>query len=220
MSPLNQAYLLKGWLLDKNPPTEVIEALEAVIAELGRVPQPVVTIAGPAISSLRLPPLREPEPRAEGSPESRGDLPDQNAPGADCVDDHGSEPTAPPKKKRKYPELTAEQKAAVAQRLKAGREAKKRASAEDEPTPDFTKEELRIKVPVHRRTSKLTDADWSEIKEMLAAGRTLNQIASDYDEEPEDLDVFIERRRGQEAQSPGEAQASPSKVASDAARQT
>ncbi|QEL14749.1 hypothetical protein [Limnoglobus roseus] len=85
--------------------------------------------------------------------------------------------------------------------------------------PAFTEDDLRITVTKQRRKSHLTDSDWPGIKQMLDAGRSRALIASDYDENPEELDVFIascERRAGKA--SPGEALASPSGVASDAAR--
>jgi len=77
-----------------------------------------------------------------------------------------------------------------------------------EPAPDFTDAELRISVPKPRRKSHLTDADWPEIKEMLLSGRDRKAIASDYDEELEDLDFFIASCQRREAKQPsGEARA-------------
>jgi hypothetical protein len=123
-----------------------------------------------------------------------------------------------PRKKR---ELTPAAHAAMLDRLAKARAARqqKRAS-EPEPPPAFSEPELRITVHTPPRKSNLTDDDWPEIKEMLAAGRTRASVASDYDEEPEVLDSFISFCQRREGKSPGEAPASPSDGTSGAARQT
>ncbi|MFO0958274.1 MAG: hypothetical protein U0800_12745 [Isosphaeraceae bacterium] len=219
MSPLNQAYLLKGYLLAGDPPKEVIEALQAVIDALC---VEVITVSG----------TRDPMPPMPASFLESGQLdPDESSDPADVTTgpaDGEPEPgpvvtelsqDAPPKKKRNF---SPEAREAARQRMIAmqARKRAEREAATQEPSPTFSKEELRIKVPVARRKSSLTDSDWPEIKQMLAEGRSRTSIASDYDEEPEDLDAFIADQQRRKAAPPGEAPASPLGRASDAARST
>jgi hypothetical protein len=53
---LHHAYLIKGWLLDKDPPAAVTEALEAIIAGHGRREE--VTITGKPLD-IRIGPLSQ-----------------------------------------------------------------------------------------------------------------------------------------------------------------
>jgi hypothetical protein len=64
----------------------------------------------------------------------------------------------------------------------------------------------------------LTDQDWPDIKARLAKSPDRRAIASDYDVDLEDLNFFIASCQRREGKSPGEAIASPSGGASDAAR--
>lgn len=211
---LHHAYLIKGWLLDKDPPKAVSEALEAIIAGVAETVAHVARIQ--RIDS-------EIEVLTAKTEALTPQHPKENLP--------VSEPQEAPKQTNPTPPLqrkgwTPERKAAQAEIMRKAREAKAakkmadEANAQPEPVPTFTEAELRITVPKARRKSQLTDADWPEIKEMLAAGRSRATIASDYDEELEDLDFFIASCKRREANSPGEAGASPSGVASGAARQT
>ena len=84
--------------------------------------------------------------------------------------------------------------------------------------PAYPEVDLRITVPAKRRKSQLTDNEWPEIRDMLAAGRDRKAIASDFDEELEDLDFFIASCQGREGKALGEVGASPSEVTSGATR--
>ena len=57
---LHHAYLIKGWLLDKDPPKQVIEALEAIIAS--KHPSESVTHSGNPFGVTIVPLARKPEP--------------------------------------------------------------------------------------------------------------------------------------------------------------
>jgi outer membrane biosynthesis protein TonB len=202
---LHHAYLIKGWLLDKDPPAAVTEALEAIIGSLGREPNPVQAVQVPPI------PTQPPAPAPDTADEQ------QEQAGSEPKDDH--EPPAPARKKHN---MSPEAREAARQRMIAmqARKRAEREAATREHQPVFTKEELRITVPAPRRKTSLSDGDWPEIKRMLAEGRSRAAIASDYDEDPEDLDFFISSCQRREARTPGEALAPLPGAAAGAARRT
>lgn len=206
---LHHAYLIKGWLLDKDPPKEVAEALQAIIKGIGSA-EPVA-IRGNPVELQIVPQVHREEAEAA--------KPEHSEATAAALD---PAVTDEPKPRRKH-NMSPEAREAARQRMidmqarkRAEREADNASPVPEHHRPNFTDAELRITVPTPRRKSQLTDADWPEIKTMLADGRSREAIASDYDEEVEDLDFFIASSERREAKSPGEAGASPSGVASGA----
>lgn len=178
---IEQAWLLKGFVLAHNAPPEVVEAAEAVIA--------TITDAGTRITGSPLPPLPDVLPHfhegqvREVESISFNDQPVENT-------------TLKPEAKERKP-WSPEAKAAAAERMRAMQARKKAEKEAGRPTavesaPEFSEAERRITVPAPRRKSTLADAEWPEIKQMLVDGKTRATIASDFDEEPEDLDYFIE----------------------------
>ncbi|QEH36535.1 hypothetical protein OJF2_51190 [Aquisphaera giovannonii] len=135
------------------------------------------------------------------------------------------------KKPRKTRNWSPEKRAAQADRIRAINQRKREANRqplvenrdepavaeEPDPVPEFDEADLRITIPKPRRKSQLTDDDWPEIERMLEQGRTRRAIASDYDEDPADLDAFIASHQ-QKERPKGEAPASPSGGTSDATR--
>jgi hypothetical protein len=77
---INQAYLIKGWLLGEHPPQEIKEAIEVVIAALSCTPTPAQATVPPISQAGELPPIEvvtEPAPasparqKREWSPEAK-----------------------------------------------------------------------------------------------------------------------------------------------------
>lgn len=219
-----QAYLIKGFLLGKDAPRPILDAIDAIIAGLGeprevisgKVGEPELPKVGDRISGIF---------PGEDAMVTRIVATDADQGGSPLPPDSNGD--SPPPKPRKKHSMSPEAREAARQRMiamQARKRAEREAAKEEQPdeadsqpaAPAFTEAELRITVPVPRRKSQLADDDWPEIKEMLAAGRDRKLIASDYDEDPEDLDFFIASCQRREAKSPGEAGASPSGVASDA----
>lgn len=239
MTPLHHAYLLRGWLLDKNPPQEISEAVEAIMAVLESSVAPDRIITGdPARIAIR---IEQPE-LANAISE---------------VESAKAEETATPEKPRRQSNMSAEARAAAAERMRAY-QAKKKAEREaashgkqpapahrepDQPqfqirratvstTPALKEPEAKPKplppidperlITVHggyagkREDGTLTDDDWPDIRARLAGSEEVKAIASDYEVSEEDLDFFIASCRRREAKSPGEALASPSSLASGA----
>jgi hypothetical protein len=187
---LNHAWMLKGWLLGELVPPQIMDAAEKVIESLtAREQVEPVHIVLADKDALVEDEQSDPPQREEVEP-----LPEVP-------------PEAKQKKRRNWsPEAREAQAQRMRDRIAAGKMAKKATPARSETVePEFTEAELRITVPkAPPRKSSLTDTDWPDIKEMLDAGRTRTSIASDYDEEPEDLDFFIASCKRREQRS-GEA---------------
>jgi hypothetical protein len=239
------AYLIKGYLIDKKAPKRIMEALDTLIGTLhGSEAKPS------QVSGVESPP-EDSDSTSDEEEESRP----SEVSRPDDLRAKSIDQTSPPVKAKRA--WSPEAKAAAAERMRAMR-AKKKAEGESadsvkehdpaNPDPEPTKYEIRratasptpaLKEPeanpkplppidperlitVHRgyagkrEDGTLTDADWPDIKARLARSEELKAIASDYDISEEDLDFFIASFRRREGKSPGEALASPSSVASGA----
>ncbi|MDY3551431.1 hypothetical protein R5W24_000507 [Gemmata sp. JC717] len=108
---LHHACLIKGWLLDKDPPKAVTEALEAIIAE--QTEREAVAIHGDRFE-MEIVPFPEPTKADVSSLEIRNPLttePDRT-------------PAEQSKSVRNGGEWTPERRAAAAERMRKAREAK------------------------------------------------------------------------------------------------
>jgi hypothetical protein len=191
MTPLHHAYLLKGWMLDKNPPKEVTEAVEAIMGALVSPPAPDRISGAPV--EIELPELANSSSEAE--PAQAAALPT-------------------PEKPRRQSNMSPEARAAAAERMRAYQARKKaereaegaKTSPADKPFAPVTADKL---ISEHndyagkRQDGTLTDSDWPDIKARLARGDGLTDIAGDYDLDEEDLSYFVESWRRREAKQVG-----------------
>ena len=217
------AYLIKGYLIDKKAPKRIMEALDTLIGTLhsseGKPSQVCGTDSPPDLSP-RPPDEEEEEPRPPEAPRPEEHTARSN-----------DQPASPINKKREW---TPEARAAAAERMKKAREARaaKKAAGQDTegvtfaPTPSRPEKPATVDtdrlLTVHndyagkREDATLTDSDWPYIKARLAKSPDRRAIASDYDVELDDLNFFIASCQRREGKSPGEALASPSSVTSGA----
>lgn len=237
MSALHHAYLIKGFLLAKEAPKAILDAIAAIIENLDRGE---VTISTSAVPQF---PLQAVVGGGESSDPTETDgLPDspldavEDAPSSPAVTGSEATPAAPPKKNRNF---SPETRAAAAERMRAMQARKKAeregnsgriAIAESSPTPPpaakpYTAASVEKLIHDHAGYAgkrdpgqPLTDEDWPGIKSRLARSPDRRAIASDYDVDLDGLNFFIASCQRREGKSPGEALASPSGVASDAAR--
>ncbi|MBP3955430.1 hypothetical protein J8F10_09065 [Gemmata sp. G18] len=237
MTPLHHAFVLKGWSLDKNPPSEVKAAVEAIIEVLG---QEAVTVVSTVV---QLPPLPDSVESSETPCQPEADEPEAVA--ADPADDEpeptpvASEPArdVQPRKKRNF---SPEARAAASERMRA-MQAKKRAEKEGKSSEEHSVPAPPLPAPVKPYApvpyeklasdhsgyagkrdpgQPLTDDDWPDIKARLTKSPDRRAIAGDYDVELDDLNFFISSCQRREGKSPGEALAPSSSGASGAVRRT
>jgi hypothetical protein len=206
---IEQAWLLKGFVLAHNAPAAIVEAADAVIADLSRG---TVEIAGSAE------PIRVKVPVPE-EPEADTDRTEPERENADVPGVPTRVPEAPATKKKRN--FSPEARAAAGERMRAY-QARKKAdkqgsappSAEAAPKP-FTTVPADKLVRDHsgyagRRDpdQPLLETDWPDINNMLNVKRiSVSQIASDYDVGFSTMRSFIDTHEAQEKQSPGEARA-------------
>lgn len=116
MTPLEHAYLLKGWSLDKNPPQEVTKALEAVITALDKS-STHLPIGFPT-DTERHPPQDKPaiEPAIEGVTDAR-----EPASVAESASETNREKHPEPKQPRKAKTIPVEEADAVRRLVKEER---------------------------------------------------------------------------------------------------
>ena len=209
-SSLHLAYLIKGWLLDKQPPEAVTEALEMIIAALTMPSDPL------PLTLPQVVPATPPHSVAPTEMISRQDPifePSEPAPVAGEV--------SAAKKKRAWSE---EARAAAAERMRARQAAGQMKGRKDAPDAGHAVDDTALAPakPVapdqpHRLTvahggyagrrdpgQELTDADWPDIKARLDRSPDRRAIAGDYDVDLDDLNFFIQSCQRRE-QRVGEA---------------
>ena len=208
---VEQAWLLKGFVLAHNAPAAVVEAVEAVIAELSKGMREVTGSSEPI--RVKVPIAEEPLPDAgtdHAEPEREG---------ADVLPAPREETEeSTPKKQRNW---SPEAKAAAAERMRAMQAAKKAKKEGGTPLPAETMSKPFTPVPADKLVrdhsgyagrrdpdQPLLDSDWPDIENMLNVKRmSISQIASVYDVTFGTMRSFIDTHEAREEQSPGEARA-------------
>lgn len=207
------AYLIKGYLIDKKAPKRIMEALDTLIGglhatdEKPKRPEP----APPADETNA---EEDGEDDSESPAESSGeevaeaDLPTSPMPES-LPPEISNEPKGLPLPKQRKA-WSPEARAAQAERMRARQAQKKEARETKEPEPS-PPHRLTVAHPGYagkREDGQINDEDWPHIKARLDGGDTPRAIASDYDVDPADVDFFIASHQRREAkQSPGESHA-------------
>lgn len=203
---IEQAWLLKGFVLAHNAPSQMVAAADAVIEALSRGTVEITRAREPI--RVTMPPPEEPAPEAE--------QPEHQPEATHAETDASEEPT--PKKRRNF---SPEVRAAAAERMKAMHARKKAEKEGGTPRPVETTPKPFTPVPADKLVrdhsgyagrrdpnQPLLDSDWPDIKNMLNVKRmSISQVASDYDVTFGTMRSFIDTHETREEQSPGEARA-------------
>ena len=206
------AYLIKGYLIDKKAPKRIMEALDTLIGGLhavdGRTPDAPDNEVDGKEDVEPEPPQRVAMSQTTAPPEMAGSV----------ISEQPTEFEPPEQPKpRRTSSMSPENREAARQRMIA-MQARKRAEREGNPgsTPEPTPTKPYVPVTadkliqdhggyVGKRNAgqPLTPEDWPDIKARLATGEKPEAIAGDYDQEVDELNSFIAARRWRD-EHPGE----------------